>query len=67
MSDNYYYHKGGRLCVELHHHKFLGMDIMLGMDWLRKYDGVVLCAKRAIHLTQEDGITMEFMIAILAN
>jgi hypothetical protein len=43
------------------------MDIMLGMDWLRKYDGVVLCAKRAIHLTQEDGVTMEFMIAISAN
>jgi hypothetical protein len=25
-----------------------GIDIILGMDWLRKYDGVILCAKRAI-------------------
>jgi hypothetical protein len=27
-----------------------GIDIILGMDWLRKYDRVILCAKRAIHL-----------------
>jgi hypothetical protein len=32
-----------------------GIDIILGMDWLRKYDGVILCAKRAIYWTQEDG------------
>jgi hypothetical protein len=37
------------------------------MDWLRKYDGVILCAKRAICLTQEDGTTMEFTTAISAN
>jgi hypothetical protein len=34
---------------------------------LRKYGGVILCAKRAIHFTQEDGITVEFMAGILAN
>jgi hypothetical protein len=31
------------------------------MDWLRKYDGVILCAKRAIRLTKEDGTTVEFI------
>jgi hypothetical protein len=25
-----------------------GIDINLGVDWLRKYDRVILCAKRAI-------------------
>jgi hypothetical protein len=25
-----------------------GIVIILSMDWLRKYDGVILCAKRAI-------------------
>jgi hypothetical protein len=35
-----------------------GIDIILGMDWLRKYDGVILCAKTAIRLTREDGTTM---------
>jgi hypothetical protein len=36
-----------------------GIDI-IGMDWLRKYDGVFLCAKRAIRLTKEDGTIVEF-------
>jgi hypothetical protein len=37
-----------------------GIDIIPGMDWLRKYDGVIMCAKRAIRLTKEDGIVVEF-------
>jgi hypothetical protein len=41
-----------------------GIDIILGMDWLRKYDGVIFCAKRAIRLTKEDGTIMEFSAAI---
>jgi hypothetical protein len=44
-----------------------GIDIIHGMDWLRKYDGVVLCAKRAIQLTREDGTTIEFVVGISAN
>jgi hypothetical protein len=44
-----------------------GIDIILGMDWLRKYDGVIMCAKRAIRLTQEDGTTVEFTVEISAN
>jgi hypothetical protein len=43
------------------------IDIILGMDWLSKYDEVILCTKRAIHLTREDGTTMEFVAAISAN
>jgi hypothetical protein len=37
------------------------------MDWLRKYDGVILCAKRAIRLTKEDGTIVEFNAAIQAD
>jgi hypothetical protein len=44
-----------------------GINIILGMDWLRKYDGVILCAKRAIQLTREDGTTVELVVAIFAN
>jgi hypothetical protein len=43
------------------------INIILGMDWLMEYDGVILCAKRAIYLPQEDGTTMEFVAAISAN
>jgi hypothetical protein len=38
------------------------LDIILGMDWLRKYDRVILCAKRAIRLTKEDGTIVEFNV-----
>jgi hypothetical protein len=41
-----------------------GIDIILGMDWLRKYDRVILCAKRAIRLTKEDGTIVQFNAAI---
>jgi hypothetical protein len=44
-----------------------GIDIILGMDWLRKYDRVILCAKRAIRLTKEDGTIVEFSAAIQAE
>jgi hypothetical protein len=44
-----------------------GIDIILVMDMLRKNDGVILCAKRAIQLTQEDGTTVEFVAAISTN
>jgi hypothetical protein len=37
------------------------------MDWLRKYDRVILCTKRVIRLAREDGTTMEFVAAISAN
>jgi hypothetical protein len=45
----------------------MGIDIILGMDWLRKYVGVILCAKRAIRLTKEDGTIVEFNAAIQAD
>jgi hypothetical protein len=41
-----------------------GIYIILGMDWLRKYDRIILCAKRAIRLTKEDGTIVEFNAAI---
>jgi hypothetical protein len=44
-----------------------GIDIILGTDWLRKYDRVILCAKRAIRLIKEDGTIVEFSAAIPAG
>jgi hypothetical protein len=37
------------------------------MDRLRKYDRVILCAKRAIRLTKEDGTIVELNAAIQAE
>jgi hypothetical protein len=44
-----------------------GIDIILVMDWLRKYDGVILCTKRVIRLTKEDGTIVEFNAAMQAD
>jgi hypothetical protein len=43
------------------------IDIILDMDWLRKYDRVIQCAKRTVRLTKEDGITAEFVAAAQSN
>jgi hypothetical protein len=43
-----------------------GIDIILGMDWLRKY-GVILSAKIAVRLTKEDGTIVEFNAAMQAD
>jgi hypothetical protein len=44
-----------------------GIDIILGIDWLSKYDGVILCAKRAIWLTKKDDTIVEFNAVIQAE
>jgi hypothetical protein len=45
----------------------MGIDTILAMDWLRKYDGVILCSKRSIRLTKEDGTIVEFNAAMQAD
>ena len=40
-----------------------GIDIILGMDWLKKYDGVIRCSKRIVELTNSDGTKVTFVAA----
>jgi hypothetical protein len=44
-----------------------GIDIILGMDWLSKYDGIIQCARRAVRLTKKDGVTVEFVAMVLLD
>jgi hypothetical protein len=44
-----------------------GIDIILGMDWLRKYDGVIQCARKAVKLTKRDGTTVEFVAMVQSD
>jgi hypothetical protein len=67
MSRSLYYHTGVDFLVNLIVLDSKGIDIILGMDWLRKYDGVILCAKRVIRLTKEDGTKVEFNVAMQAD
>jgi hypothetical protein len=41
-----------------------GIDIILGMDWLSKYDRVIKRAKKVVRLTKKDGATFEFVVAV---
>jgi hypothetical protein len=41
-----------------------GIDIILSMDWLSKYDGVIQCARKAVKLTKKDGTSVEFVAMV---
>jgi hypothetical protein len=41
-----------------------GINIILGMDWLCKYDRVIQCAKKVVRLNKKDGTTIEFVVAM---
>jgi hypothetical protein len=41
-----------------------GIDIILGMDWLSRYDRVIQCARKAVRLTKKDGTTVEFVAMV---
>jgi len=37
-----------------------GLDVILGMDWLSKHDGVIQCATKTVQLKHADGTQVEF-------
>jgi hypothetical protein len=41
--------------------KSWGIDVILGMDWLRKYDGVIQRREKSVHLTSPQGDKLEFI------
>jgi hypothetical protein len=41
-----------------------GIDILLGMDWLSKYNGVIQCARKAVKLTKKDGTSVVFVAMV---
>jgi hypothetical protein len=38
-----------------------GIDVILGMDWLSKHDGIISCAKKSVLLTTPQGDRIEFI------
>jgi hypothetical protein len=41
-----------------------GINIILGMYWLSKYDGVTQCARKVVRLTKKDRATVEFVAMV---
>jgi hypothetical protein len=44
-----------------------GIDIILGMNWLSKYDRVIQCARKAVKLTKKDGTSVEFVAMVQSD
>jgi hypothetical protein len=44
-----------------------GIDIILGMDWLSKYDVVIQCARKAVKLTKKDRTIVEFVAMVQSD
>jgi hypothetical protein len=42
--------------------KSWGIDVILGMDWLDKHDGIILCRKRSVVMTSPQGERIEFIV-----
>jgi hypothetical protein len=44
-----------------------GIDIILVMDWLSKYDEVIQCARKAVKLTKKDRTSVEFVAMVQSD
>jgi hypothetical protein len=44
-----------------------GIDVILGMDWLRKHYGLIDCAKKAVRLTPGSGKALEYVAESLVT
>jgi hypothetical protein len=44
-----------------------GIDVILGMDWLGECDGIILCAKKSVLLTNPQGDRIEVSATTSSN
>jgi hypothetical protein len=47
--------------------KSWGIDVILGMDWLQKHDGVIQCRKKSVLLTSPQGERIEYVSTPSSN
>jgi hypothetical protein len=59
--------RGLSFLVELIILESSGIDVILGIDYLTKYDGVISCAKRMVPLTSPQGERIEVNVSMLAT
>jgi hypothetical protein len=67
MSSRYYKHKGVDFPSNLILLDSKVIDIILVMNWLSKYDGVIQCTKKAVRLTKKDRTTVRFVVVVQAD
>jgi hypothetical protein len=64
MSSGQHYYKGVDFPSNLILLDSKGIDIILDMDWLSKYDRVIQCARKAVKLTKKDETSFEFVAMV---
>jgi hypothetical protein len=64
MSSRWYKHKGVDFLSNLILLDSKSIDIILGMDWLSKYNRGIQCTKKVVRLTKKDGTTVELVAAV---
>jgi hypothetical protein len=67
MSSGYHYYKGVDFPSNLILLDSKGIDMILGMDWLSKYNGVIQCARKAVKLTKKDKTSVEFVALVQSS
>ncbi|WVZ79289.1 hypothetical protein U9M48_026887 [Paspalum notatum var. saurae] len=60
MPETKYNHKGVEFLSNLIVLESNGLDIILGMDWLTNYNGVIDCAKKMVRLKHPGGKIVEY-------
>src|SRR4051794_24029419 len=38
-----------------------GIDVILGMSWMSKYQGKIDCTKKSVNLTSDEGVQVEYV------
>jgi hypothetical protein len=47
--------------------KFQGIDVVLRMDWISKYNGLIICAKKIVKLIASIGKDLEYLAKSLVT
>jgi hypothetical protein len=67
MSSDLHYYKGVDFPSNLILLDSKGIDIILGMDSLSKYDRVIQCTRKVVKLTKKDGTSVEFVAMVQSD
>jgi hypothetical protein len=60
-QDTFPSYKGVEFLANLIVLESKGIDVILGMDWLSKHNGLIDCAKKAVRLTPSSGKELEYV------
>ena len=64
MSPNQSHFKGGRFPCQFYGYETSGIDVILGLDWMRKYTTEVKCKEKVAVVTTPKGERISVDVAV---